>query len=257
MPADGGAAGSGGRARGLMILTEGGQLVVHDLQRWQPTPLTLPIQEMPPITVARLVPTVSAALLRDGTIVAGGAPAVHSPVIPGSAQPSPSPRGGEPLGSASSVAAAQQGPQHGLTLERVRACSRRAGADVPPSADHWPFTGGVPAASLTGMGAKRHPSALYFSGHRDGRVRVWDATTQVPEQLLTIPASAGQERLRAVTALEVRGRGVRGAQPAWRGGAMGLPPARVAALASPSRRPWSTLLAQLHTRCRSALSRGL
>ncbi|PSC76739.1 R-Tomsyn-like family [Micractinium conductrix] len=203
MPADGGAAGSGGRARGLMILTEGGQLVVHDLQRWQPTPLTLPIQEMPPITVARLVPTVSAALLRDGTIVAGGAPAVHSPVIPGSAQPSPSPRGGEPLGSASSVAAAQQGPQHGLTLERVRACSRRAGADVPPSADHWPFTGGVPAASLAGMGAKRHPSALYFSGHRDGRVRVWDATTQVPEQLLTIPASAGQERLRAVTALEV------------------------------------------------------
>ncbi len=36
-----------------------------------------------------------------------------------------------------------------------------------------------------------------------GRVRVWDATTQVPEMLLTIPAAAGQERLRAVTALEV------------------------------------------------------
>lgn len=33
---------------------------------------------------------------------------------------------------------------------------------------------------------------------------MWDATTQVPEMLLTIPATAGQERLRAVTALEVR-----------------------------------------------------
>lgn len=28
----------------LLVLTEGGQLVVHDLATWQPMPLTLPFQ---------------------------------------------------------------------------------------------------------------------------------------------------------------------------------------------------------------------
>lgn len=203
-----------------MILTEGGQLVIHDLQHWQPTPLTLPVQELPPMTLARLVPTVSLAVLKEST--AGGSAAV-SPRPSSSGLPSPSPRGSE-APSAGAVALhtqqQQQGPlpQHALTLDRVRACSRRGGALgegggnglAPPPLEHWPFTGGQPAASLAGSGnaaaaasVRRHPSALYFSGHRDGRVRVWDATTQVPELLLTIPAVAGQERLRAVTAMEV------------------------------------------------------
>ena len=268
MPADSPAAAPApacGGARALMILTEGGQLVVHDLLHWQPQPLTLPAQELPPITVARLVPTVNAA--QQGEV--GGSAAV-SPRSPGAASaglPSPSPREPGPLSAASAPAGpAATLPQHALTLDRVRACSRRlaaapdgGAAQEPSLLEHWPFAGGQPAASLAGEGgARRHPSALYFTGHRDGarwawregwegkaavgelplslaarvpacalhllparaaspnpwargpllrtcagRVRVWDATTQVPEMLLTIPAAAGQERLRSVTALEV------------------------------------------------------
>lgn len=171
------------------------------------------------MTLARLVPTVSLAVLKESA--AGGSAAV-SPRPSSTGLASPSPRGGE-APSAGSVALQvqqqqQQGPppQHALTLDRVRACSRRGGAladaggsGPPPPLEHWPFTGGQPAASLASGSAasaasvRRHPSALYLSGHRDGRVRVWDATTQVPELLLTIPAVAGQERLRAVTAMEV------------------------------------------------------
>lgn len=171
------------------------------------------------MTLARLVPTVSLAVLKESA--AGGSAAV-SPRPSSTGLASPSPRGGE-APSAGSVALQvqqqqQQGPppQHALTLDRVRACSRRGGAladaggsGPPPPLEHWPFTGGQPAASLASGSAasaasvRRHPSALYLSGHRDGRVRVWDATTQVPELLLTIPTAAGQERLRAVTAMEV------------------------------------------------------
>ncbi|EFN53326.1 hypothetical protein CHLNCDRAFT_137041 [Chlorella variabilis] len=235
MPAQGALSGSE-RPRGLMILTEGGQLVVHDLASWQPTPLTLPIQELPPITVSAFVPTVSVALLAEP----GGSAAVspRSPKLSaasggagGGGAPSPSPRGGGPASASAAAAAAgtaaaagQALPQHALTLDRVRACSRRAGQQAGDAGaggshhhhslpDHWPFSGGEPACSMAAGGggggdaaagtAKRHPSALYFTGHRDGRVRVWDATVQVPELLLTVPATAGQERLRAVTAMEV------------------------------------------------------
>ena len=228
MPEDG-ALSAGGRPRALQILTEGGQLVVHDLQQWAPQPLTLPAQELPPITCARLVPTVGAAQ--------AAAAAALSPRGPASLAASPTPgREGEAPPPSSSSAGAGTGapapPQHALTLDKVRACSRRmqapggGPAPEPTLLDHWPFRGGEPAASLAaaagegggGGAAGRHPSALYFSGHRDGRVRVWDATTAVPELLLTIPAAAGQERLRAVTALEVRaarGGGVRGAAALW------------------------------------------
>jgi hypothetical protein len=195
-----------------MILTEGGQLVVHELASWQPTPLTLPIQELPPITLSRLVPSVSPALLAEP----GGSAAV-SPRSPGGGAPAAAPASTS-RGSGSTTPGMHGGlPQHALTLGKVRACSRRCGggggepvgAAAAALADHWPFTGGEPAASLAAGGGeegggKRHPSALLFTGHRDGRVRVWDSSTQVPELLLTVPASAGQERLRAVTALEVR-----------------------------------------------------
>lgn len=75
-------------------------------------------------------------------------------------------------------------------------------------AEHWPFRGGEPAVGASGgddarTGAGRHPSALYFTGHRDGRVRVWDATSASPLLLAAIPVAAGQERLRPVTTLDV------------------------------------------------------
>ena len=181
------------RPEALMILTEGGQLVVHDLRTWQPTPLTLPFMELPPITASRLVPTVSLSLLLES----------------GAALPSP--------GSVEAAAAAAihgSGVQHALTLDKVSACSRRLGsggaaAGGGSSGDAWPFVGGEPPAGASRRGdplrasAGRHPSSLYFTGHRDGRVRVWDATSQAPLLLYTIPASAGQERLRQVTAVDI------------------------------------------------------
>lgn len=106
----------------LMVLTEGGQLVIHELQTWTPMPLTLPFQELPPVTLARLV----------------DAP-----------QKSPSP--------------------HALNLTALRSCGRRT-----PGSRDWPFKGGVPGGSR-GYG----PGAVMITGHRDGKVRLWDATLQV------------------------------------------------------------------------------
>ncbi len=34
----------------IMVLTEGGQLMVHDLNTFQPVPLSLPFQELQPVT---------------------------------------------------------------------------------------------------------------------------------------------------------------------------------------------------------------
>ncbi|RMZ54316.1 hypothetical protein APUTEX25_001474 [Auxenochlorella protothecoides] len=142
----------------LLVLTEGGQLVVHDLATWQPMPLTLPFQELPPVTVSLLVPTLGPS---------------HT---------------------------------HGLTLEAVRGCSRRhagGGAAFAPGPGDWPFTGGRAALLDPGAAAAgAHPAGLLLTGHRDGRVRVWDAVAQVPELLMTVPASSGAERLHAVTAIE-------------------------------------------------------
>lgn len=158
-----------------MILTEGGQLVIHDLLHWQPQPLTLPAQELPPITVSKLVPTVNAEQQGEP----GGSAAV-SPRSPSAASvglPSPSPLDPGPLSAQSCPAGpAASLPQHALTLDRVRACSRRLGSvpsggagQEPSVLEHWPFSGGQASTSLAGSGGgRRHPSALFFSGHRDG-----------------------------------------------------------------------------------------
>jgi hypothetical protein len=112
---------------GLMILTEGGQLVVHELASWQPTPLTLPIQELPPITLSRLVPSVSPALLAEP----GGSAAV-SPRSPGGGAPAAAPASTS-RGSGSTTPGMHGGlPQHALTLGKVRACSRRCQRAVQP-----------------------------------------------------------------------------------------------------------------------------
>ncbi len=66
----------------------------------------------------------------------------------------------------------------------------------------WVFSGGgrpQPASPSPGS------SDLYFTGHEDGRVRVWDVTGNVPGLLTTIPFDSGGPgvRLRAVTCLQV------------------------------------------------------
>lgn len=156
----------------LMVLTEGGQLVVHDLSDWQPSPLTLPLQELPPITTSRLVPALSK---EQATALTAQGPS---------------------------------GVQHALTLPAlwsVAAHHRVTSARGHQMGD-WPFTGGEPAPNEPeALSAGCHPSALLMTGHRDGKVRVWDATAQVPVLLVTIPSSAaaGNERLKAVTGIDV------------------------------------------------------
>ena len=39
-----------------VVLTEGGQLMVHDLKSLQPLPLSLPFQELPPVTASLFLP---------------------------------------------------------------------------------------------------------------------------------------------------------------------------------------------------------
>ena len=167
----------------LMVLTEGGQLVVHDLHEWHPHPLTLPFQELPPITASQFVPTVSTEQAAELT---------------------------------------GQGPskrvQHALTLPgllELRTHDTRNGRMNNVISD-WPFTGGEPAVcDAKAMSSGCHPSALLMTGHRDGKIRVWDSTAQVPVLLTTVPSSGAiaattaaasgqqQERLRAVTCFDV------------------------------------------------------
>ncbi|KAK9839762.1 hypothetical protein WJX84_009163, partial [Apatococcus fuscideae] len=40
----------------VIVLTEGGQLMVHDLANMQPVPLSLPFQELPAVTVSAVIP---------------------------------------------------------------------------------------------------------------------------------------------------------------------------------------------------------
>ena len=161
----------------IMMLTDGGQLVVHDLEVWQPQPLTFPMQELPPITISKVVPALSseqASKLQETAI------------------------------------------QHSLTLENVYVALRR-GSHVPGTLDEskgshsgaevWPFTAGKPCAVSPATISQRgcHPSALLFTGHRDGRVRVWDSSLTVPPLVLTVPAldATHGERLKAVSSIDV------------------------------------------------------
>ncbi len=53
-----GSCGSGGSGEmaALIVLSEGGQLMVHDLRTLQPVPLSLPFQELPPVTASAFAP---------------------------------------------------------------------------------------------------------------------------------------------------------------------------------------------------------
>ena len=66
----------------------------------------------------------------------------------------------------------------------------------------WVFDGGKPSErSAPPPGV----SDLLFTGHKDGRVRVWDATFAVPALVATVPFDSGGAgaKLRSVAALEV------------------------------------------------------
>ena len=156
----------------LMVLTEGGQLVVHDLTDWQPSPLTLPLQELPPITTSLFVP----ALSKDQ--------------------------------AAALTAQGPSGVQHALTLPALWgvANNHRVLSARGHQLGDWPFTAGEPAPNEPeALAAGCHPSAVLMTGHRDGKVRVWDSTAQVPVLLMTIPSSAaaGIERLKPVSSIDV------------------------------------------------------
>ena len=149
----------------IMILTEGGQLVVHDLGTWEPLPVSLKFQELPLLTCASFLPSVHAS----GT---------HVP-----------------------------------SLKNLRFLSWKHVEDCK-----WPFSGGIPppnyfvseADYLTGTTSTKkyttHPSGVLLFGHRDGRVRVWDATSEVPKHMTTVPAdpkvTADEGRLMPVACLD-------------------------------------------------------
>lgn len=146
----------------IMILTEGGQLIVHDLASWDPSPLSLKFQELPPITCTKFV----ASLDLDG---------IHVP-----------------------------------SLKEMRYLSLNYVTD-----SRWPFHGGIPPDNYFNSeydymslgNTVAHPSAMLACGHRDGRVRFWDATSEVPRYLVTVPASAAllanEGRIQSVTCIDV------------------------------------------------------
>ena len=79
---------------------------------------------------------------------------------------------------------------------------RMAAAAGTASKWRWVFSGGGPLEP-----ARVPPgiSDLYFTGHEDGRVRVWDVTAKVPGLLATVPFDSGGPgvRLRPVSCLQV------------------------------------------------------
>jgi hypothetical protein len=187
----------------LMILTEGGQLVVHDLRHCQPNPVTLPAQELPPITVSKVV---DVRVLEeeeeeedddddeDNSHNGGG--------------------GGGGMKSSRSKATLYK---HTLSLAALRRCSTRLafGGEEDIAQADWPFHGGKPAPLVTDVPRDyHHPCGLLLTGHRDGRVRVWDTSVAVPQLLHTVPSTATptgggnnqlqqNERLRAVSSLDM------------------------------------------------------
>ena len=133
----------------IMILTEGGQLVVHDLSSWEPLPVSLKFQELPPLTCGAFLPS------------------VHSSGF------------------------------HVPSLKNLRFLSWKHVED-----SKWPFCGGTPPpnyfvneadymSDASGISSAKkyttHPSGSLLYGHRDGRVRVWDATSEVPKHMTTVP----------------------------------------------------------------------
>lgn len=152
----------------IMVLTEGPQLVVHDLKEWSPCPLSLKFQELPPVSCLRFVPSIPSET--------GDLPVDHRP-----------------------------------SLKNLRYLSLNYMTD-----SKWPFHGGVPPLNYFNNEADYvdkqfcgfpHPSAMIFMGCRDGRLRIWDSTSEVPRHLGTVPESAcvltSEGRAGGVTSFDV------------------------------------------------------
>lgn len=63
-----GALGPGGDAAAVLVLMEGGQLVLFALPELQPVPLGLPFQELPDLTLAHLAASPTAAGPHSATL---------------------------------------------------------------------------------------------------------------------------------------------------------------------------------------------
>ena len=150
----------------VMILTQGGQLVVHDIATWEPLPVSLKFQELSPIS------------------------------------------------STSFMASVGHVDSHSPCLKNVRYLSWKHVED-----SKWPFNGGIPPKNYfiseseymqsDEKGSQKfvtHPSGMVLMGHRDGRLRVWDATSEVPKHLTTVPSSleviSGEGRIMPVTCFD-------------------------------------------------------
>ena len=150
----------------VMILTQGGQLVVHNIATWEPLPVSLKFQELSPIS------------------------------------------------STSFMASIGHVDSHSPCLKNVRYLSWKHVED-----SKWPFNGGIPPKNYfiseseymqsdekAGQKFVTHPSGMVLMGHRDGRLRVWDATSEVPKHLTTVPSSleiiSGEGRIMPVTCFD-------------------------------------------------------
>ena len=93
-----------------------------------------------------------------------------------------------------------------VTLDALRALrAMQAGAQTNTWKWRFVFSGGSPPLPLPAAEGSGFPGDLLYTGHRDGRVRVWDASSEVPMLLATVPFDAGGQtgRLRGVTAVDV------------------------------------------------------
>ena len=95
-----------------------------------------------------------------------------------------------------------------MTLDGLRSLrAAQPGAQTNTWKWRFVFSGGEPPAAALGAGpgSESFPGDLLYTGHRDGRVRVWDASSEVPVLLATVPFDAGGQtgRLRGVTAVDV------------------------------------------------------
>ncbi|KAK9908560.1 hypothetical protein WJX75_009693 [Coccomyxa subellipsoidea] len=182
--------GGSGEMAALIVLSEGGQLMVHDLRTLQPVPLSLPFQELPPVTASAFAPSEPPV----------GEDANHFPHAV----------------SLAALCAARGAAHSAADSPESRGVSRRW---------RWVLSGGRPAVlpppmvppsgspgddddvqpQILEMQPAAGPPPLYFTGHRDGRVRVWDMAGEVPGLLATAPFDAGGAggKLRAVCAMEV------------------------------------------------------